>query len=222
MNPSYLQPVIKICGLKDEATIAVAAGEGANLLGFVHFPKSPRHVELSAMPALFEATRKGGSKAVLLLVDPDEALLEEAVRLAPDFLQLHGNESTARVQEIKRLGIPLIKACGIAGKEDIAAARGYLPHSEHLLLDKKASCEAAPPGGNGQRFDWQLLAGLDPTIPFLLSGGLDAHTVGSAIALVQPQGVDVSSGLETRPGIKDAGLIRAFIRAAQKAFQERA
>ena len=210
--------IIKICGLKTPETLESAITAGADWVGFVFFPKSPRHVTLDLAKDL---GRIAGIrvKKVALVVDADDAALEAVEKaLNPDMLQLHGHETPERVAAIrKRFGHPIIKALGIADASDLEGARAYAPAADWLLLDAKPPKNADLPGGNGVSFDWRLLAGLDLEKPFMVSGGLDPSNVGQAIAISHPAGVDVSSGVETAPGIKDPGKIRSFIEAARAA-----
>jgi len=210
--------IIKICGLKTPETLESAINAGADWVGFVFFPKSPRHVTLDLAKDLGQIAGIRVKK-VALVVDADDAALEAIEKaLSPDMLQLHGHESPERVAAIrKRFGHPIIKALGIADATDLEAARAYAPAADWLLLDAKPPKNADLPGGNGVSFDWRLLAGLDLEKPFMVSGGLDPSNVGQAIAISHTAGVDVSSGVETAPGVKDPAKIRSFIEAARAA-----
>jgi phosphoribosylanthranilate isomerase len=213
-------PVIKICGLSTPETLAAALDAGADLVGFVHFPKSPRHVTLETGRALSNRAR-GRAIRTALLVNPDDALLAAVVEaLDPDLIQLHGSETPERVAAIRaRFGRPVMKAVGIAEPSDLTAVAAYAPGADRLLLDAKPpKTAAALPGGNGLAFDWRLLAGLDPATPFMLSGGLSRDNVAEAIALTGARSVDVSSGVESRPGEKDPAKIEAFVKAARAGF----
>ncbi len=217
--------LVKICGLSTPETLDAALDAGADLVGFVHFPKSPRHVALDTGRALSAAAR-GRALRVALLVDPDDATLQAVVEaLDPDLLQLHGSESPERVAAIRaRFGRPVMKALGIMDEADLAAVERYRTVADRLLLDAKPpKTAAALPGGNGIAFDWRLVAGLkvaglDPATSFMLSGGLNPDNVGAAIALTGVRSVDVSSGVEARPGEKDPVRIEAFVRAARAAW----
>ena len=207
---------VKICGLSQPEHVAAAVEAGARYLGFNFFPKSPRFVTPEEAAALM-ADVPPGVASIGLFVDPDDALLTETLALAPlDMIQLHGRESPARVAEIKALtGLPVMKALGVAGPEDLDALWDYGLVADMLLVDAKAPKDAVLPGGNGLAFDWRLLTGRKWLKPWLLAGGLTPANVAEAIRLTGAAGVDVSSGVETAPGQKDSGLIRDFIRAAE-------
>lgn len=210
--------IVKICGLKTPETLEAAISAGADWVGFVFFPKSPRHVTLELAAELSEIAGNRVKK-VALSVDSDDLALESIEKaLNPDLHQLHGHESPERVAAIRaRYGRPVMKAVGIAEATDLEAARAFSAAADWLLLDAKPPKNADLPGGNGLPFDWHLLAGLDLQKPFMVSGGLDPSNVGTAIAISRPAGVDVSSGVETGPGIKDPEKIRAFVAAARAA-----
>lgn len=210
--------IVKICGLKTPETLETAIIAGADWVGFVFFPKSPRHVTLELAAELGRIV-KGRAKTIALSVDADDASLDAIEKaLEPDIHQLHGHETPERVAAIRaRFGHPVIKAIGIADASDLQDARRHAPAADWLLLDAKPPKTATLPGGNGLPFDWHLLAGLDLQKPFMVSGGLDPSNVGTAIAISRPAGVDVSSGVETAPGIKDPEKIRAFVAAARAA-----
>ena len=210
--------IIKICGLKTPETLEAAIAAGADWVGFVFFAKSPRHVSLDEAKALGQIVGSRAKK-VALSVDADDAALADIEKaLTPDFHQLHGHESPERVAAIRaKFGRPVIKAIGIADAADLEAARTYETAADWLLLDAKPPKNAELPGGNGLPFDWHLLSGLDLQKPFMVSGGLTPSNVGEAIAISHPAGVDVSSGVETAPGIKDPAKIQAFIEAARRA-----
>jgi phosphoribosylanthranilate isomerase len=203
---------IKFCGLSRLGDITAAAHAGARYVGFVHFEKSPRHVSISEMAALAVAVPAGLAK-VALTVNADDALLDAILAMVPlDMLQLHGNEPPARVAEVKaRYGLPVMKAVGVAEACDLAAIDAYAPVADQLLIDAKPPKGADLPGGNGLAFDWRLLAGRKNwNKPWMLAGGLTPGNVAEAVQLTGARQVDVSSGVESAPGVKDAGLIRAF------------
>jgi phosphoribosylanthranilate isomerase len=210
--------IIKICGLKTQETLEAAMAAGADWVGFVFFAKSPRNVTLELASDLGRLV-DGRAKKVALSVDADDAALDEIERaLSPDIHQLHGHETPERVAAIRaRFGHPVMKALGIADAADLETAHAYETAADWLLLDAKPPKNAALPGGNGLVFDWQILAGLDLQKPFMVSGGLTPSNVGEAIAISHPAGVDVSSGVEVAPGVKDPAKIRAFIEAARRA-----
>jgi phosphoribosylanthranilate isomerase len=214
---------VKICGLKTDEAVDAALAAGADLLGFVFFPKSPRNVSLDEAVRLAAAAR-GRAKIVALAVDPDDALVEAiATRLAPDLLQLHGKETPERVAEIgARWGLSIMKAIAIAEEADLAVVPAYVPHVTRILFDAKPpKTPQALPGGNGLPFDWRLVRDLDPGRPVMLSGGLDPSNVAEAIAVTGVSAVDVSSGVESAPGVKDPAKIAAFVRNARAAATSR-
>jgi phosphoribosylanthranilate isomerase len=210
--------LVKICGLRTEDTLEVALDAGADLVGFVFFPPSPRHLGYEAAHAL-GARVAGRAGKVALTVDADDTVLAAIVEsLDPDMLQLHGKEPPARVAAVKaRFGRPVMKAIPVEARADLAAVKVYAGVADRLLFDARAPREATRPGGLGKPFDWRLLENLDPGVPFMLSGGLDAGNVAQALRVTRAGGVDVSSGVERAPGEKDADKIRAFIRAARLA-----
>jgi len=215
-----MDKLVKICGLSTPDTLDAALSAGADWVGFVRFPKSPRHVSLETGRDL-SAQAKGRALRVVLLVDADDAFIQEAVEaLDPDLLQLHGHESPERVAAIRaRFGRPVMKAIGIAEAADLSGLTAYAGIDDHVLLDAKPPrTPDALPGGNGLSFDWRLLVGLDPRLSFMLSGGLDPGNVSEAIKLTGSKAVDVSSGVEVKPGVKDPGRIEAFVKAARAAF----
>jgi phosphoribosylanthranilate isomerase len=215
--------IIKICGLSTRESVEAALDAGADMIGLVRYERSPRHVSLEVGRALSQAA-KGRAVVVALTVDPDDAELDAIMQsLAPDLLQLHGHESPARVAEIReRAGIPVMKAIGIADGADLAAIPAYAAVSDRLLLDAKPPRDAgALPGGNGLAFDWRLIDALDPGLDFMLSGGLSPQNVAEAVALANVSGIDVSSGVESAPGVKDPERIAAFVHAARAAWARR-
>ena len=208
--------LVKICGLSAPDTLDAALDAGADMVGFVFFAPSPRNVSLHTARELGGRV-KGRAEKVALTVDADDALLSNIVDvLRPDLLQLHGKETPARVGAIaQRFGLPVMKALPIETKADLGAIPSYLKVADRLLFDAQPPRDATRPGGLGKPFDWHLLENLDLSIPFMLSGGLDAANVGQAIGITRAPAVDVSSGVESAPGVKDADKIRAFIRAAR-------
>jgi phosphoribosylanthranilate isomerase len=217
-NRPAMDLIVKICGLSSEETLDAALDAGADLVGLVFFAKSPRFLSLDRAAAL-AARARGRAGVVALSVDMEEATMAamiEAVR--PDWLQLHGREPPDRVAALKqRFGIPAMKAIHVGEARDLPAAKPYAAVADRILLDAKPPAGAILPGGNGAVFDWTMLRGFDPGLPWILSGGLDAGNVGEAIRISAAPGVDVSSGVETAPGKKSPDLIRAFIAAARKA-----
>ena len=210
--------IVKICGLSTPEALDVALDEGADIVGFVFFPPSPRHLSHDAARSLGRRVR-GRAQKVALTVDADDAVFDALVEaLQPDLLQLHGKESTARVTALKeRFGLPVMKAIAVETKADLAAMVPYAGIADRLLFDARAPREATRPGGLGKTFDWHLLENIDPGMPFMLSGGLDADNVADALRITRAPGIDVSSGVERAPGEKDPDKIRAFIRAARDA-----
>jgi len=209
---------IKICGLSTPPTLRAALTVGVEMIGLVFHPRSPRFVsEVQALE--LAAMARGRAEIVALIVDhePDEARhLVEWLR--PDWLQLHGRETPERVGAIKdATGLRVMKALGIATQHDLAAIAPYQEVADRILLDAKAPKDAAYPGGHGRPFDWSILAALDPALRFMLSGGLDPANVAQAITVTRPSGVDVSSGVESAPGVKDIDRITDFVVAARAA-----
>lgn len=212
--------IVKICGLSSEETLDAALSAGADMVGLVAFPPSPRFVAPEAAARL-AARARGRAEVTLLTVDMAEDDLTALVaEVAPDWLQFHGSESPDAVAAARaRYGRRVMKAVGIRDAGDLAGARAYAAVADRLLLDAKAPKGAVLPGGRGVTFDWRILAGFDPGLPFMLSGGLDAGNVGLALDLSRAAGVDVSSGVETAPGHKDPDLIRAFVAVARRAAE---
>src|ERR1051326_4727087 len=209
--------LVKICGLKTAETLEVALDAGADLVGFVFFPPSPRHLDDARARALGGRAR-GRARKVALTVDPDDVLLARVIEvLEPDVLQLHGRETPERVAAIKaRFGLPVMKAIHVETSADLLTVPAYAKVADRLLFDARAPREATRPGGLGNPFDWQRVRHVEPGVPFLLSGGLDAGNVAAALDITRASGVDVSSGVERAPGEKDSAKIRAFIRAARQ------
>lgn len=215
------EPVlVKICGLSTPQTLDATIAAGADLAGFVFFAKSPRHISLDTARALGEEAA-GRIQKVALTVDADDAALAEIVAaLRPDMLQLHGHESPERVGAVKaRFGLPVIKAIGVASAADVAAARSYDGVADWLLFDAKPAPDATVPGGAGVVFDWDLLRNITAA-KWMLSGGLDPENVAAALRQTQAPAVDVSSGVESARGVKDAGKIATFV-AAVRALSSR-
>lgn len=207
---------VKICGLREPAHLAAAVEAGAAYVGLNFFPPSPRYVTIEAARALALDVPPGVAK-VALVVDADDATLAAICERVPlDMLQLNGSETPARVAEVRaRFGLPVMKALGVATAADLEAVAAYAPVADQFLLDAKPPRGGVLPGGNGLPFDWELLAGRRFPKPWMLAGGLTAANVGEAIRRTGARQVDLSSGVEIAPGVKDAGLIRAFMAAAQ-------
>ena len=207
---------IKICGLSTRETVDAAIDAGATHLGFVFFASSPRNLEPNQAIALGSGLPEHITR-VGVFVDPDDALLDSVIT-SLDTIQLHGDESVDRVAEIRsRYGRPIWRAAGVATRGDIARAITSAGVADRLLFDAKAPSGALLPGGNGLRFDWRLLGGVDFGRQWALSGGLDAATVGNAVRAANPPLVDVSSGVEDESGVKSVAKIKAFIAAARAA-----
>jgi phosphoribosylanthranilate isomerase len=210
--------LIKICGLRTPEALDVSLHAGADMVGFVFFPPSPRHIDVATARTL-GARVKGRALKVALSVDADDASLAESIEaLGPDLLQLHGNETPKRVLAVKaRFRLPVMKAIAVERRDDLARIPVYAEVADRLLFDARAPRDATRPGGLGTPFDWGLLKNVDPRVPFMLSGGLRPENVAEAITITRAGGVDVSSGVERAPGEKDADRIRAFVRAARGA-----
>jgi phosphoribosylanthranilate isomerase len=209
--------IIKICGIKTEAILDAAIDAGADMVGLMHFPRSPRHLELDPIGELISLAR-GRIETCVVLVNPDNTLVAQVAALGPDWIQLHGPETPHRVEAIRdEAGIAIMKVCSIGGPDDVAHVADYADIADRILLDTKPPKGADRPGGLGEPFDWALLKALDPSLGFMLSGGLTPETVAAAIRATHPIGVDVSSGVERTPGVKDAGLIRTFIETVRAA-----
>ncbi len=207
---------VKICGLRDRAAVAAAVRAGAAYLGFVFFEKSPRHVALAQAAELAGDVPPGVAK-VALTVNADDAMLDDIVAsVGIDMLQLHGDESPERVLAVRaRYGLPVMKAVGIGREEDLPKLLEYGRVADQLLVDAKPAQGAELPGGNGLAFDWRLISGRRWPVPWMLAGGLTPANVAEAIRLTGARQVDVSSGVESAPGVKDADLIRGFLEAAR-------
>jgi phosphoribosylanthranilate isomerase len=207
---------VKICGLRTPEALDVALDAGADLVGFVFFAPSPRNLGLEAARLLGERVKGRAGKVALTVDANDEALLGIVDALKPDMLQLHGKETPNRVVQVRtRFRLPVMKALPIAERADLSPIREFALVADRLLFDARPPKEATRPGGLGRRFDWTLLAGVNPGVPYMLSGGLDAGNVAEALRITRAPGVDVSSGVESAPGVKDPNKIREFIRAAR-------
>src|SRR3977135_691441 len=208
--------IVKICGLSTRETLDVALDAGADMVGFVFFPPSPRHLSLETARDLGKHARRRALK-VALTVDAEDAPLDNIVEaLQPDMLQLHGKETVARLRDIKRkVALQVMKVIAVENASDLASLPGYAAVADRILFDARAPKEATRPGGLGAVFDWHVLENLDLKLPFMVSGGLNAGNVAEAVGVTRAGGVDVSSGVERAPGIKDPEMIRAFIRAAR-------
>ena len=213
--------IVKICGLSTPETLDVAVDAGADMVGFVFFPPSPRHLGLKTARDLGKHVRRRAVK-VALTVDADDATLADIVEaLQPDILQLHGRETVARLRDVKqKFGLQVMKALAVETAADLASLPFYAAVADRILFDARAPKEATRPGGLGAVFDWHVLENLDLKLPFMVSGGLNAGNVAEAVRVTRAGGVDVSSGVERTPGIKDPEMIRAFIRAARAAERD--
>jgi phosphoribosylanthranilate isomerase len=210
--------LIKICGLKTPTALDAALDGGADLVGFVFFPHSPRHIGFEAARMLGERVQNRARKVAVSVDATDELLKLCVAALKPDILQLHGREPPERVAVIRsRFGLPVMKAMPISNRGDLSSVHYYDKVADLLMFDARAPREASRPGGHGKAFDWHLLENLALHVPFMLSGGLDAGNVEEALRITRADGLDVSSGVERAPGEKDVDMIRAFIRAAREA-----
>lgn len=211
---------VKICGIKTAEAMAAALDAGASMVGLVFYPKSPRNVSLETAAEL-AAQARGRATVVALLVDPDDALLQQVVaRVRPDMIQLHGSETPRRVADIhSRFGLPVMKAIKVETAEDARGATEFGGAADLILFDAKAPKDLANalPGGNGLAFDWTVLSAVKDRVAFVLSGGLTVENVVDAIVTTGAQTVDVSSGVEIAPGVKSPELIRRFVAAARAA-----
>ena len=209
--------IIKICGVKTEAILDATIDAGADMVGFMHFQRSPRHLELDPIGELISLAR-GRIETCVVLVNPDNTLVAQVAALGPDWIQLHGPETPHRVEAIRdEAGIAILKVCSIGSAVDVAAVSSFAECADRILLDAKPPKDAARAGGLGVPFDWSLLKTLDPELAFMLSGGLTPDNIAAALKVTRPMGVDVSSGVEKTPGVKDAALIRGFITNARSA-----
>lgn len=207
---------VKICGLRSPAEVAAAAQAGAAYVGLVFFARSPRHVTPAQARAAALAAPPGVAK-VGLVVDAEDAEIAAILSEVPlDMLQLHGQETPQRVAQLRRrFGLPVMKAVGVAGPADLPALEAQARVADQILVDAKPPADVPLPGGNGIAFDWRLIAGRRWPVPWMLAGGLTAQNVADAARLTGAAQVDVSSGVESAPGIKDAARIAAFLAAAR-------
>lgn len=209
---------IKICGLSTPEAVETAAALGADKAGFIFFPKSPRHVRLEQAAALSGQARQAGLVPVAVTVNADQAELDAIVAsMNPGMLQFHGSESPEAVTAAKtRYGLPVMKAIAIREAPDLDAMRPYLGVADRFLFDAKPPAGSELPGGNGISFDWRILAMLDDAVDYMLSGGLNKNNIGEALASSGARSVDVSSGVESAPGVKDPGMMKEFVEAVRK------
>ncbi|ARQ08133.1 N-(5'-phosphoribosyl)anthranilate isomerase [Rhizobium etli] len=213
-----MKPDIKICGLKTPEAIDRALKRGATHIGFIFFEKSPRYIEPDLAAKLAKPAR-GKAKIVAVVVDPTNDELDEIVSLLkPDILQLHGNESPEHVLTIKALyGLPVMKVFSVRTADDLKRVEAYIGIADRFLFDAKAPKGSELPGGNGISFDWSLLSWLDGSIDYMLSGGLNKNNVADALVKTRARGIDVSSGVETEPGVKSVAMIDEFFDAVETA-----
>ena len=211
-------PLIKICGLTTEAALDAALDAGADMVGFVFFPPSPRNISYPTAQALSARVKGRALKVSLTVNATDDEFAALIAALQPDLLQLHGHESPERVSEIKaKFGIPVMKAIGVSSADDLAAVARYEPVVDRILFDAKPPKDSTRPGGNGLAFDWELIAHVKVSKPWMLSGGLTPENVAEALRATHAQGLDVSSGVESSPGVKDLAKIAAFLSNARAA-----
>ncbi|MGK9053548.1 phosphoribosylanthranilate isomerase [Xaviernesmea oryzae] len=213
-----MKPDIKICGLKTPEAVDRAVARGATHIGFIFFPKSPRNIHPDVAGELADRVR-GRVKIVAVTVDADDEELDDIVSLLrPDILQLHGNESPERVLHVKALyGLPVMKVFSVREAGDLGRIDPYIGVADRFMFDAKAPKGSELPGGNGVSFDWSLMASLDESVDYMLSGGLNKDNVALALASTKARGIDTSSGVESAPGIKDLGMIDAFFDAVAAA-----
>ena len=208
---------VKVCGLRERRHVEAAVAGGAAYVGFVFYPRSPRHLTPGEAAELAGSVPPGVAK-VALTVDADDATLDALLAEVPvDMLQLHGHESPDRVAAVRaRFGLPVMKAVGVAGEKDLAALDDYERVSDQLLVDAKPAAGTGLPGGKGLAFDWRLISGRRWAVPWMLAGGLTAQNVAEALRLTGARQVDVSSGVESTPGVKNSMRIAAFLQAAHR------
>ena len=207
---------VKICGLSNVETIQAAALAGADYVGFVFFPKSPRCVGIDQAAELARSVPNGVTKVALVVNPSDVELQAILAEVSIDMIQLHGTETPERVSEIKsRFGLPVMKAIGVSGPQDLAQIEDYSNVADQLLIDAKPPRNATLPGGNGVSFDWGLIAGRTWSVPWMLAGGLTPENVAEAVRLTGATQVDLSSGVEDAPGVKSIPKIQALIQAAK-------
>lgn len=218
-----MKPDIKICGLKTPEAVDRAVARGASHIGFIFFTKSPRYVEPDLAGDLADRVR-GRVKLVAVTVDADDEELDDIVSMVrPDILQLHGNESPERVLQVKALfGLPVMKAFSVKEAGDLDRVDAYIGVADRFLFDAKAPAGSELPGGNGISFDWSLMASLDEGVDYMLSGGLNKDNATIALKSTRATGIDLSSGVESAPGIKDLGMIDAFFDAVADAGRKSA
>lgn len=207
---------VKICGLKRRTELDAAVAAGASYVGLVFFGKSPRNIDLKTASDLVEAVPVGVCK-VALTVNADDRALDQLLGQVPlDMLQLHGDETAQRVAEVKdRFGLPVMKAVGVRDETDLPALDDFAKVADQILVDAKPAKKSELPGGNGIAFDWRLIAGRRWAVPWMLAGGLTPHNIADAIRLTGARQVDVSSGVESAPGMKDPHRIQAFVEASK-------
>ena len=214
-----MPPKVKICGIRTIESAIAAINDSADFLGFIHFPKSPRHLTLNAMKNLIRAIRSVNANipCVSVVVNPDDSLISDLKNtVKPDLIQLHGKETPARVAEIAALThLPLIKAISVSEKSDLDSVSAYEPHVEYMMFDAKPPKDAALPGGLGLSFDWTIMRHHAAVKPWFLAGGLSSGNVASAVYLSGAPMLDVSSGVESALGVKDNALISGFLKTAK-------
>ncbi|TCV70382.1 phosphoribosylanthranilate isomerase [Neorhizobium sp. R1-B] len=216
-----MKPDIKICGLKTPEAVDRAVARGATHIGFIFFPKSPRNIAPEVAGEMADRVR-GRVKIVAVTVNADDEELDDIVSLLrPDILQLHGNESPERVLHLKALyGLPVMKVFSVREAGDLDRIDAYIGVADRFLFDAKAPAGSELPGGNGVSFDWSVMASLDESVDYMLSGGLNKDNVAAALASTRATGIDMSSGVESAPGVKDLGMIDAVFDAIAAARQK--